>query len=71
MVYCCVPHCSSGTNKKKKAETAKSEGITFHGLPLAAGKEELLKKWLKKISRDFFVPNSTHKVCSRHFLQQE
>lgn len=63
MVYCCVPHCTSKSEKVK--------GISFHEFPCDP---ELKQKWLKNISRDNFVPNfesRTSFVCGLHFLDAD
>ncbi len=76
MPYCAVPKCESSSRKLKQYKVLVGENkITFHQFPLGTGKEELLKKWLKKISRNEFVPTAHSKVCSLHFrpddFQQE
>ncbi len=71
MPYCAVPKCASSTARLKSQLKIGEKGITFHQFPLGEGKKELLKKWLKKISRKDFVPTKYSKVCSLHFRVED
>nr|XP_050042609.1 THAP domain-containing protein 1-like [Dermacentor andersoni] len=64
MPYCCVPRCKSSSKQR-------TPGISFHEIP---SDPELCAKWLKVISRENWVPNTTSccsTVCSRHFSSSD
>lgn len=64
MAYCCVPRCKSD-------EKRKTAGLSFHEIPADS---DLREKWLAKIHRDCWTPNTTScytKVCSRHFKDDD
>ena len=61
-ITCCVPGCQNNSLKHRH--------LSFYVIPK---EEELRKRWLHKISRmresnKKFVPTSTHRVCSEHFV---
>ena len=54
---CCVPGCFNNSKKHKGQ-------FSFYSFP---ADKNLRKKWLHKVSRKNFRPNTGHRVCSAHF----
>ena len=64
MVYtCCVPGCRTGYKSSKS-----SEKIPLFRFPHDDGIKEL---WIKAIPRKNWILSYTHRVCSKHFEQED
>ena len=61
---CVAFGCKSGY---KTHETPSN--VTLHRFPLQH--EELLKKWISRISRENFQPTTNSRLCSLHFVESD
>ena len=61
---CSVPHCKTGYGKAKPPPN-----VSLHKFPLK--NSNLLKQWIKNISRKNFIPSKYACVCSLHFLTSD
>ncbi|CAB3998936.1 THAP domain-containing 11, partial [Paramuricea clavata] len=56
-ITCCVPNCFNNSIRNKE--------LSFYVIPKDSN---LRKKWLHMLKRKNFVPSSSHRVCSAHFV---
>ena len=61
---CVALNCRTGY----KGEV-KDPNVSLHKFPL--NNPLLLNQWLRRIARDGFVPNENHRICSRHFKDED
>lgn len=61
---CCAVGCKSGY-----ISSIFNEKVTFHSFPLQ--NKELLRIWLRRISRTDFVPTKYSRLCSLHFNESD
>ena len=59
---CCVTGCKTGYKSVKTAEK-----IALFKFP----NEELRNRWKKSISRQNWIVNDNHKVCAKHFCEDD
>jgi len=63
---CAAPGCKTGYKSSSEEDIA---GITLHKFPL--NNPVLLQKWLHRLSRENFTPNSNSRICSKHFKEDD
>ena len=60
---CCVPNCTSNYDSKKEAGL-----VTCFAFP---SKEELKKKWIRKIPCENLIISKHTVVCVKHFKEED
>ncbi len=67
---CAAFNCENGRRRENRNRTGGATQATFHKFPLE--NPEILKLWLKNISRDSsFKPTEHTRLCSLHFVETD
>ncbi|KAM4744106.1 THAP domain-containing protein 6-like [Anableps anableps] len=64
-----MPHsCAALDCTRRCTVQSRTSGITFHRFPKESG---LRKRWVKALRRKGFSPNTSTRICSEHFKEED